>query len=63
MSDELARLLARAYSVEQMRRPDINNPFMAPCQRPERRTRPSYRDPTGNAAVGNIDRERKKKKK
>ena len=43
------------------RRPE-NSPFKPAYQRPERRTRPTYKDPTGSAAVGNIDRERKKRK-
>lgn len=41
------------------RRPE-NNPLKPAYQRPERRTRPTYKDPTGSAAVGNVDRERKK---
>lgn len=66
MTDDLARTIADAYtrradSVEQMRRPDINNPYAPAYQRPERKgQRPSHRDPTGERAVGNI---RKKEKR
>ena len=66
MTDDLRALIAGAYtrradSVEQMRRPDINNPYAPAYQRPERKgQRPSHRDPTGERAVGNIRRQEKR---
>ena len=66
MTDDLRALIADAYtrradSVEQMRRPDINNPYAPAYQRPERKgQRPSHRDPTGERAVGNIRRQEKR---
>ena len=64
MPDSLDALMA-AYEqrLETLppRRPE-NNPLKPAYQRPERRTRPTYKDPTGSAAVGNVDRERKKRK-
>lgn len=61
MSD-LLQALMDAYdkrAADSDLRPE-NNPLKPTYQRPERRTRPTYKDPTGSAAVGNIDRERKK---
>lgn len=65
MSDLLQALMdaydKRAADSDLPRRPE-NNPLKPDYQRPERRTRPTYKDPTGSTAVGNVDRERKKRK-
>lgn len=42
------------------RTPSQNNPLAPEYRRPERRTRPTYSDPTGNEAIGNIKKERKR---
>lgn len=34
-------------------------PFQDVTRRPERRTRPSHRDPTGDTAIRRIDKEKK----
>lgn len=64
--DVLAAMLAALDKTEKERRaqgartPDQNNPWRAEGKRPERRTRPTYADPTGNAAIGNIKKENRK---
>lgn len=64
--DMLAALIDAAYTKRAddaaalPRRPDGNNPMRPIAQRPERRTRPTYADPTGNQAIGNIKKERKR---
>ena len=63
MTDDLARLIADAYtrradSVEQMRRPSANTPFQPEPMRRERRTQRPYADPTGETAIGNTKRKR-----
>ena len=50
-----------AERVETAPQPRGMNPWRPAPQRPERRTRVTYRDPTASEAVGNIDRERKQK--
>ena len=50
----------RADTVEAMRR--ANNPFAPIPQRAERKgQKAAHRDPTGNAAIGNIRRDEKRK--
>lgn len=44
------------------RTPSQNNPY-APAYEKPRRGGPSYRDKTANDAIGNVDRERKEKKR
>ena len=41
--------------------PVPHNPWRAETVRRERRTPRMYRDPTGQDAAGNVDKERKKK--
>ena len=63
--DRLAALIAALDKTERDRRaasartPDSNNPYRPVTMRPERRTRTTYADPTGNAAIGNIKKEKK----
>ncbi|QCR53239.1 hypothetical protein C1N80_06340 [Brachybacterium sp. SGAir0954] len=65
--DRLAALLDAAYTKraddsDLPRRPESNNPWQAEPRR-ERRTRPTYSDPTGTQAVGHIEKQRKKEQK
>lgn len=48
-----------AERVETAPQPRGMNPWRAEPRRPERRTRPTYADPTGSQAVGNIIKEKK----
>lgn len=65
--DMLSALIDAAYSKRANdgnlpRRPESNNPWQAEPRR-ERRTRPTYADPTGSQAVGHIEKQRKKEQK
>lgn len=65
--DMLAALIDAAYTKRAddaatlPRRPESNNPMRPVAQRPERRTRPTYSDPTGNAAIGNLTPKKRRK--
>lgn len=62
--DPLAAMLAALDKTERNRRadsariPDLNNPWRPIPARAERRTQRSYRDPTGETAIGNTKRKR-----
>lgn len=66
MADDILTAMLTALDkprtpVKKTRTPDGNHPFTAPPQREERRgQKAAHRDPTGNAAVGNIHRQEKK---
>lgn len=64
-NDALAALIQAALDRRTVdpppRRPEANNPMRPVAQRPERRTRPTYSDPTGNEAIGNLTPKKRRK--
>lgn len=62
MPDDLRAQLIAAYENRVATAPPPRpprSPYLPEYQRPERRTRPTYADPTGNTAIGNINKEKK----
>lgn len=57
-ADDTDRLDA-ARRARSARTPDMNNPWSPPAARAERRTSRPYRDPTGEQAIGNLNRKKK----
>lgn len=57
-ADEDTTSLDAARRARSARTPDINNPLLPIYERP-RRGGPTYRDPVGEQAIGNIKKEKK----